>query len=58
MTVDYPRVIAWRLEQLTRVGYPETAAAALAASANVDLHVAVDLVVRGCPPSVAVRILL
>lgn len=58
MTAEYPRIIAWRLEQLTRVGYSEFAAAALAASADVDLHLAVDLVARGCPPSLAVRILL
>ena len=58
MTAEYPRIIAWRLEQLTRIGYSELAAAALAASAEVDLHLAVDLVARGCPPSLAVRILL
>jgi len=58
MTAEYPRIIAWRLEQLTRVGYSEFAAAELAASAEVDLHLAVDLVARGCPPSLAVRILL
>ena len=58
MNTTYPFVIAWRIDQLTRAGYPDLAAIALAASADVDLHVAVDLVARGCSPSLAVRILL
>lgn len=58
MTIPHENVIAWRREQLARVGYPEPEALVLAYDADVDLHVAVDLVARGCPPSLAIRILL
>jgi len=51
-------VEAWRLEELLRAGYPEQAACALAARFDIDLHGAVSLVGRGCPPEVAVAILV
>lgn len=51
------RVARWRLEQLMRAGYEETAALILADLAYVDLHVAVDLVRQGCEPDLALRIL-
>jgi hypothetical protein len=51
------RVARWRTEELERAGYDMSAAAVLAAS-SVDLHFAVDLLQRGCPPDVAVQILL
>lgn len=52
------RVAHWRLEQLLRAGYDETAALVLADLTHVDLHVAVDLVRQGCPPDTALRIVL
>jgi hypothetical protein len=52
------RVARWRLEQLTRAGYEETAALVLADLVDVDLHLAVDLVRHGCPSDTALRILL
>ena len=52
------RVARWRLEQLTRAGYEETAALVLADLVDVDLHLAVDLVSQGCPSDTALRILL
>ncbi|HJR93952.1 MAG TPA: hypothetical protein VJ807_00845 [Gaiellaceae bacterium] len=52
------RVARWRLEQLTRAGYDETAALVLADLVDVDLHLAVDLVRQGCPSDTALRILL
>ena len=52
------RVARWRLEQLTRAGYEETAALVLADLVDVDLHLAVDLVRNGCPSDTALRILL
>ena len=52
------RVARWRLEQLTRAGYEETAALVLADLVDIDLHLAVDLVRRGCPSDTALRILL
>jgi hypothetical protein len=51
-------VLEWRFSQLARSGYSEGDALALAARADVDLHRAADLVARGCPPSLALRILL
>ena len=52
------RVRRWRIEQLRRAGYPARAALRLATCREVDLHLAIDLVARGCRPSLAVRILL
>jgi hypothetical protein len=52
------RVAHWRLEQLQRAGYDETAALVLADLAHVDLHLAIDLVENGCPADTALRILL
>ena len=52
------RVARWRLEQLTRAGYEETAALVLADIVDIDLHLAVDLVRHGCPSDTALRILL
>ena len=48
----------WRLESLERAGYDMEAAAVLAATHEVDLHRAVDLVQRGCSVSLALQILL
>ena len=52
------RVARWRLEQLLRAGYDETAALILADLVDVDLHLAVDLVSQGCASDTALRILL
>jgi hypothetical protein len=51
-------VLAWRFDTLCRSGYDLDAAAVIAANVEVDLHRAVDLVERGCPPAIASRILL
>ena len=51
-------VRAWRFEALDRSGYESDAAVVLAANVEVDLHDAVELVLRGCPPALAARILL
>ena len=51
-------VLAWRFDALCRSGFDLDAAAVLAANVEVDLHQAVELVVRGCPPELATRILL
>lgn len=51
------KVVCWRLEVLQAAGFPLEAAEVLAES-PVDLHDTVDLVRRGCPPDLAVRILL
>jgi hypothetical protein len=52
------RVERWRAEELERAGYELSAAAVLAGSPAVDLHLAIDLLVRGCPQDTAMQILL
>jgi hypothetical protein len=49
---------AWRVEALERAGYLPSEAAEIAVRADIDLHRAVDLVKRGCPSGLALRILL
>ena len=50
-------VLGWRLEQLLRAGYGRRDAGQLARRTDVDLHQAVDLLGKGCPPKLAVAIL-
>jgi hypothetical protein len=52
------RVERWRTDELIRVGFDVEQATILAMEPGVDLHAAIDLVDRGCPPPLAVRILL
>jgi hypothetical protein len=52
------RVERWRAEELERAGYDLSAAAVLAASIGVDLHLAIDLLAKGCPQDTAMQILL
>ena len=51
-------VECWRAEQLELAGYGAAAAAELAARHDVDLHVATELLSRGCSPELALKILL
>lgn len=48
----------WRAHTLTRAGYDFESATVLAASADVDVHLATSLLERGCPVAVALQILL
>ena len=57
-TDEAAEVLAWRFDALCRSGFDLDAAAVLAANVEVDLHEAVELVGRGCPPELAARILL
>jgi hypothetical protein len=50
-------VTSWRIERLTAAGYPADAALVLALDREVDLHLAVSLLERGCPPDTALEIL-
>jgi len=54
---ELDRVERWRTAELMRVWFPGDDAVALAARFDVDLHDAIELVQRGCPPELAVRIL-
>lgn len=51
-------VEGWRAEQLELAGYGAAAAAELATRHDVDLHVAVAMLSHGCPPELALQILL
>jgi hypothetical protein len=50
-------VVAWRRQQLSAAGFDTRTAETLARNPGVDLHALLDLVDRGCPPSLAARIL-
>lgn len=51
-------MLGWRYERLVRAGYPERDAMVVAERTDVDLHLAVELVERGCSTETALRILL
>jgi hypothetical protein len=51
-------VVRWRMLVLLRAGYLWNDAVELAMDTNVDLHLAVELVDRGCASETARRILL
>jgi hypothetical protein len=55
--IDRADVAAWRRQQLLRSGFPPALAARLARDGEYDLHCLIELVERGCPPELAVRIL-
>ena len=48
----------WRAEELERAGYPPQAAFELAARSDVDLHLAAELLTKGCSTELALQILL
>jgi hypothetical protein len=52
------RIQRWRAQELERAGYGSDEAAELAGRSDIDLHLAVDLLERGCPTATALRILL
>ena len=54
--VDVVRL--WRFDELVRAGYDDEDAIELAFHLDVDLHLAANLVRRGCPSGTAVRIAL
>jgi hypothetical protein len=51
------RVIFWRAEVLERAGYDDGAVLLLAMREDIDLHLAVELLAKGCPPETALLIL-
>jgi hypothetical protein len=54
---EHGDVVSWRIERLTAAGYPADAALVLALDREVDLHLAVSLLERGCAPDTALQIL-
>ena len=55
---EMDRIEQWRHEELERAGYDPESALVLAASHDVDLHSAVNLLKRGCTVDLALQILL
>ncbi|GAB3270869.1 hypothetical protein GCM10027449_06180 [Sinomonas notoginsengisoli] len=49
-------IVAWRARLLREAGFTATLAARMASSRGVDIHELLNLVDRGCPPELAVRI--
>lgn len=54
---DAEKVYAWKVEQLSRLGYPPARAAVLA-DRGIDVHQLARLIRHGCPPDLAVKIVL
>jgi hypothetical protein len=54
---EHGDVVSWRIERLAAAGYPADAALVLALDREVDLHLAVSLLERGCAPDTALQIL-
>jgi hypothetical protein len=52
-----PELVSWRRCRLTEVGFPPSLARRLAHDGAYDLHALIELVERGCPPVLAMRIL-
>ena len=50
-------VLRWRFERLVHAGYDAGSALIVASHLEVDLHEAVSLLERGCPPDTALAIL-
>jgi hypothetical protein len=52
-----PSPLEWRTGCLVDAGFPRGLALRLARDTRYDLHALIELVERGCPPSLAARIL-
>jgi len=57
-STEIERIERWRAEELERAGYEPRAAGRLAVRHDADLHTAIELLHRGCPTDIALRILL
>ena len=50
-------ILSWRRRQLVQTGFSGALAERVADDPAYDLHALIELVERGCPPALAVRIL-
>jgi hypothetical protein len=50
-------VVEWRRDRLLEAGFAADQAAQVAEDCAIDLHALLELIDRGCPPELAVRIL-
>ena len=55
---EIERIERWRAEELERAGFEPRAAGRLAVRHDVDLRFSVQLLSRGCPHDLALKILL
>lgn len=53
---SHEEAAAWRRRSLLEAGFPADLAAWLAEDVRLDLHAVLQLVDRGCPPALAIRI--
>ena len=58
LTEQEEQVLDWRFDSLRRVGFDAELAFLLASTRRIDLHDVLRLVLRGCPPKTAARILV
>jgi hypothetical protein len=58
VTMEEATVEMWRFERLVAACCPARTAMTIAHRREVDLHAAIDLLTRGCPPHTALEILL
>ena len=49
-------LLAWRRERLAAAGFPLPLASRIARDSRYDIHTLIELVERGCPAELAVRI--
>ena len=52
------RVERWRAEELIRAGYDPDSAAKLSTRLDIDIRLAAQMLEQGCPPELALQILL
>ncbi len=50
-------VVEWRRDRLLEAGFGPDQATAVAEDCGIDLHAVLELVDRGCPPTLATRII-
>jgi hypothetical protein len=50
-------IVNWRQLELEQCGFPRSLAARVARDERYDLHQLIELVLQGCSPALAVRIL-
>jgi hypothetical protein len=55
---EIERIERWRAEALERAGYEPRVARELAVRLDIDLHLATDLLARGCSQELALQILV
>jgi hypothetical protein len=56
MPSESERIARWRRDRLLAAGFPPELADRLSVTRGADLHRLLDLVDKGCPPELAVRI--